>query len=150
MIQTMPDLRIRHASKNDLPKIIELLDTLHLPTEGVSSHIEHFLISESQGEVIGTIGLEIYDKTALLRSAAVVAKYQNKGIGNRLYNVLQSYAQQIGVREFVLLTTTAKDYFIGKGFEIIERESINKGVLDSAEFKGACPATTIMMRKMIL
>jgi N-acetylglutamate synthase-like GNAT family acetyltransferase len=150
MMHTIPDLRIRRASKIDVPKITELLNSLRLPTEGVSSHIDHFLISESQGEIIGTIGLEVYDRTALLRSAAVAPKYQNKGIGNKLYNVLQSYAQQLGVTELVLLTTTAKDYFIGKGFEVIERDSVNKGVFKSEEFKGACPSTAVVMRKFLI
>jgi amino-acid N-acetyltransferase len=150
MMHTIPDLRIRRATKNDLPNITKLLDALHLPTAGVSSHIDNFLISESQGEIIGTIGLEIYDKTALLRSAAVVPQYQNKGIGNRLYNVLLSYAQQIGIKELILLTTTAKDYFLGKGFEVIDKESIHKRVFSSAEFKGACPLTAIAMRKILI
>jgi N-acetylglutamate synthase-like GNAT family acetyltransferase len=149
MIQSIPELRFRQASTQDISKITKLLAALHLPTDELSSHIEHFLVSESKGEIIRTISLKIYNKTALLRSIALVKQYQKKGIGNRLFNIPQNYAQEIGIREIMLLTTTAKEYFIGKRFDVIEREAVNEGVFNSVEFRCACPSTTTAMKKVL-
>ena len=150
MTRTINDLRIRRASENDIPHITALLQESDLPTDGVPDHIGNFLVSESGGEVIGTIGMEVYGNTGLLRSACVKSKFQNKGIGKRLYDILLTYAREKGINEIVLLTTTAKQYFSRAGFETIDRQSISGTILASAEFQGACPSNAIVMRKVLI
>lgn len=146
----VPDLRIRRATAKDLPSVTDLLKEYNLPTEGVPDHIANYLISESSGEMIGTIGLEVYESTGLLRSACVKERFQSRGVGQRFYEILITYAQEIGVDEVVLLTTTAKNYFARKGFEVIDRESVTGSVLNSSEFRGACPTTaTVMIKRLV-
>jgi amino-acid N-acetyltransferase len=48
-----------------------------------------------------------------------------------------------------LLTTTAQAFFARLGFEIIERSSVPETVQQSVEFKGACPASAIAMRRPV-
>src|SRR6185369_13748232 len=132
-----PDLVIRKASANDVPVLTELLESVTLPTAGLADHVGHFLVAESCGIPIGSIGLELYGETALLRSAAVSPAFQGKGIGERMYGVVVSYARELGVKELVLLTTTAEGYFQRRGFEKIDRDSITGAVTASREFKDA-------------
>ena len=144
-----PELVIRKASSSDLPVLTKLLESVTLPTAGLADHVGNFLVAESCGIPIGSIGLEVYGDTALVRSAAVLREFQGKGIGERMYGVLVSYARELGVKELVLLTTTAEGYFQRRGFETVDRESVTGAVTASREFKDACPASATVMRKKI-
>ena len=55
-----------------------------------------------------------------------------------------------GLREFYLLTTTAEDYFVKRGFKTIERDEIHPQLLASRELQDACPQTAICMRLVML
>lgn len=46
-----------------------------------------------------------------------------------------------------LLTTTAERYFPKFGFERIERHDVPASVQASTEFRSACPASAVVMRK---
>lgn len=48
-----------------------------------------------------------------------------------------------------LLTTTAEHYFPRFGFACVSRDSVADAVKASPEFKGACPASAIAMRKSL-
>jgi amino-acid N-acetyltransferase len=54
-----------------------------------------------------------------------------------------------GVREVYLLTTTAEHYFPRLGFACVDREAVPRAVQGSAEFTGACPATAVVMRRVV-
>lgn len=143
------DLIIRKARQNDLSIIQNLLNSLNLPIDGIEEHLSNFLVSESHGKIVGTIGLELYGRTALLRSAAVTPECQGKGIGDRLFTLAVEYAKQLGVQELVLLTTTAEGYFGKKGFSKVQPEAVRGDVRKSDEFRGACPSTAVVMKKNI-
>ena len=145
----MTTLTIRKATQQDLSSIQELLSASKLPIDGISPHLQNFLVAEMNGKIIGTIGLEIYQKTGLLRSAAVMPDLQNKGIGNRLLNMIVDYAKEQGIQELLLLTTTAQNYFAQKGFVTINRDVVQGNVLSSSEFQDGCPAAAICMKKML-
>ena len=146
---TIPDLVIRQAHPDDLPGITQLLESLHLPTSGVTDHIPHFFVAESKGTTIGTMGLELYGDTALLRSAGVSPEYQGMGLGDKMYGILLTYAQEFGIKELMLLTTTAEEYFRRRGFTTIERTAVNGAVTASREFQDACPTTATVMSKTL-
>ena len=142
-------LRIRKATPDDLPAIYEIVRGTKLPTEGIADHVSNFLVAEFDGKVVGTIGLEIYQSTGLLRSAAILPKLQNRGVGNRLFNVLIDYAKEEGISELFLLTETARDYFARKGFTEISRQEVRAVILSSEEFKSCCPTTAVCMKKKL-
>jgi amino-acid N-acetyltransferase len=48
-----------------------------------------------------------------------------------------------------LLTTTAERFFPKFGFEQIDREQVPASVQQSVEFQSACPASAIVMRKLL-
>ena len=135
----------RNAGEGSLPGVLDLLRQASLPLAGVAEHFSTFLVAEQDGRVIGTIGLEIYGETALLRSAVVSPEFRNAGVGSGLFSRAHQMAAERGVRRLILLTETAEEYFRKKGFVSIPAASVRGPVTASVEFTGACPSTAVCM-----
>ena len=142
-------MRFRNATADDLAEVEALLTASKLPVDGVAEHLVEFIVAEDEGSLAGVIGLERYGSTALLRSAAVVANARGVGIGSRLVNAVMEKARASGISELYLLTTTAEDYFPKFGFEHATRDDVPAMVKQSAEFRGACPDTAVVMRHVL-
>jgi amino-acid N-acetyltransferase len=99
------------ARADQLADVLALLGRVNLPTEGVAEHLGRFFVAEQRGQVIGCVGMERYGETALLRSLAVAPEAQGGGLGRRLTASLLAAAKADGVREVVLLTATAAEFF---------------------------------------
>ncbi|HVD05087.1 MAG TPA: arsenic resistance N-acetyltransferase ArsN2 [Gemmatimonadaceae bacterium] len=145
MVQTS-STTIRSAAGSDLPAIERLLEANKLPLVGVRDAIGDFLVAERGGTLVGVIGLEIYDDRGLLRSAAVDAGERGTGVGAALVGALIETSRARGLKELVLLTTTADRWFPRFGFATIARDDTPIAVRRSAEFMGACPASASVMR----
>jgi amino-acid N-acetyltransferase len=107
-------------------------------------------VAESSTDgVIGAIGLEVYGRAALLRSAVVATSWQSAGIGRELVTAVLREAERLGVTEIFLLTTTAGDYFPRFGFTRTDRREVPEPLLASEELRGACPASAVVMRRRL-
>ena len=140
---------LRTAETADLPAILALLGRAHLPEAGVADALPHFVIAENEGQLVGVAGLEVYGESALLRSVAVEESWQGTGVGRTLIERALSVTQERGIKDVFLLTTTAEHYFPRFGFACVSRDSVTEAVQTSAEFKGACPASAVVMRKTL-
>jgi amino-acid N-acetyltransferase len=138
--------RLRPAAGADRPAVIALLEAASLPTAGVPPALEHFLVAEEHGRLVGVVGLEMYEDGALLRSAAVQPGGRGSGIGAALVRGALDDARKSGVTDVYLLTTTAERWFPRFGFERIARADVPAGVGSSVEFRDACPASAAVMR----
>ncbi len=136
---------IRKARTSDLNSILSLLQSESLPSKGVPEHLGNFLVATQGETIIGTIGLELYGETALLRSAVVAASHRDKGVGRLLYDRILRDAKESGVKRLVLLTTSAEGYFRRRGFVRTERATLAGPVTTSSEFTETCPASAICM-----
>jgi amino-acid N-acetyltransferase len=141
-----PPISIRRATAADAESVRALLNAADLPLVGVPADLGDFLVAEREGGVVGAIGLERYGSAALLRSAVVHPAHRGERLGERLVTALLRDARGDGVREIVLLTTTAERWFPRFGFKPIERSAVPAALEASAEFQGACPDTAIIMR----
>jgi N-acetylglutamate synthase-like GNAT family acetyltransferase len=140
---------VRQATVDNLGKIKQLLESASLPTLGVAEHVQHYLVAEKEGTIVGAIGLEVYGETALLRSAVVTAEQQNKGIGSLLYTRNLEQAHRLGVQRLVLLTNTAEKYFARRGFRKIDQKNVAGPIAMSVEFTGACPSHAACMELLL-
>lgn len=140
---------IRPATGVDLSPVLALLDAAKLPLAGVPPALTDFLVAEDRGRVVGTIGLELYGSAALLRSAVVHPDARGTGIGVALVDTVLGLAQARRVHAVYLLTTTADRYFPRFGFERITRDDVPEAVKLSVEFREACPASAVVMRKVL-
>ena len=86
---------------------------------------------------------------ALLRSAVVSSDNRGTGVGGRLVKQLLERADEQGIEELYLLTTTAEDYFPRFGFTRTTRSAVPDAVKASAEFRGACPDTAVVMTRRV-
>ncbi|WP_236716016.1 GNAT family N-acetyltransferase [Leptospira interrogans] len=73
--------------------------------------LKNFIIAKYQNNIIGNIGLEIFDEFALIRSLCVEEAYRKEGIGISLYENILTYAQSKEIKELYLLITTAESFF---------------------------------------
>jgi len=139
-------LVIRDAQPADWPAIRALLEANALPLDGAQENLADFLVAEQDGTVVGCVGLERRRDAALLRSCAVDARLRGSGLGRALAESAISVARASGIRELVLLTTTAADFFPRFGFARIARGEMPESLKSSAEFKHACPASAVVMQ----
>jgi amino-acid N-acetyltransferase len=140
---------IEHAVPTDLPAILSLLERCGLPTAGVAEHLSHALVAREQNRVVGSAALEIYDDGALLRSVAVDPGRRGLGLGERIAAAALAEAERHGAQQIFLLTTSAERFFPRFGFTVVTRDEVPPGLLQSVEFRSACPASAIVMRKSL-
>jgi N-acetylglutamate synthase-like GNAT family acetyltransferase len=142
-------ITLRDATPADWPTIASLLRVNHLPTEGFRESVSAAVVAGDGDDVVGIAGLEIYDDAALLRSVVVRETARGRGLGQQLTRAAMDLAGARHLAQVYLLTTTAQAFFARLGFEIIERSSVPETVQQSVEFKGACPASAIAMRRPV-
>ncbi|HYK82031.1 MAG TPA: arsenic resistance N-acetyltransferase ArsN2 [Gemmatimonadales bacterium] len=136
---------ITAATPADLPAVFELLERSGLPRAGLAAHVAGALVAREGARIVGTAAVELYGKAALLRSVAVTAERRREGLGQALTTAVLELARQRGARTVYLLTEAAAGFFTRWGFRAIARTEVDDGVLGSAEFTGACPASAVIM-----
>ncbi len=138
-------VEIRHAEPDDLDVLLRSLEAAALPTSGVRDHLADFLVAHTgDGKIVGFAGLERYPGSSLLRSVVVLPGWRGRGVGRRL---VASQLERVPPGAPVyLLTPTAEAYFRTLGFETIPREEVSPEIMESTEFRGACPHTAAVMR----
>ena len=140
---------LRPATPSDLPSILALLQEAQLPSEGVAEWLSRFVVAEAGGSVVAAAGMELYGRAALLRSVVVSPGLRGSGLGAALTERIATAATAAGARMLYLLTTTADGYFPRLGFQRMRREDLPEALGASAELKGACPASAVVMARAI-
>jgi amino-acid N-acetyltransferase len=140
-------LRIERARDGDLDAVRRLLTAQHLPPDGLDDHVATLLVARQDDVVVGSAALEVYRDGALLRSVAVAAELQRRGLGRDLTDAAIRMARDLGVADLYLLTTTAERFFPKFGFRTIDREDVPTSVRESVEFRSACPSTAFVLWK---
>jgi amino-acid N-acetyltransferase len=140
---------LRRAVNADHEAVATLLRDSELPSDGVAEWLDQFWVAEHQGQVVGVAGMERYGNSGLLRSVAVAPAWRRTGIGRTLVDRVLDEGQGAGVMEFYLLTTTAEHYFPRLGFACVDRETVPAALSASAELRGACPTSAVVMHKTL-
>ena len=140
---------IREAIKDDLKAVKSLLDRASLPSIDIEKHLLIFFVLENVRTIVGTIGMELYGNTALLRSLAIQKDYRNKGCGKELYYALISKATKLNVINIYLLTETAEGFFSKEGFQKIDREVVPHTIKKTHEYSTLCPEGAVCMVKRL-
>jgi amino-acid N-acetyltransferase len=140
---------IRASVSSDLSAVAALLHDAKLPIEDLATAPGLKLwVLEIEGQLAGAVGLEgTANAGCLLRSLAVAASYQRRGLGQALVAHVESDARAHGIKRLVLLTETAQPLFQKLGYEVIERSAVPEPLRQSAEFRSLCPASAVCMAK---
>lgn len=135
------------ATEIDKPAIRTLLTLHKLPLDGLFADGSQYFVARDSTMFVGVAGLEYYPPDALLRSVAIAPEYRTQGIGSQLVDFTISTAKEDGLKNIILLTTTAARFFERKGFQGIERTDVhNPAILKSPEFAFACCESAITMK----
>ena len=124
------------ALPGDLHAILDLVRAVHLPPEGIAETIAYFWVAREGERIIGTVGLEVYDDLALLRSLAVTPERQQTGLGRALTETVLAYLTTRQYRAVYLLTSTAEAFFARHDFYLLARDEVPTSVQQSVEFQG--------------
>lgn len=141
---------LRPARSDDFQAIERLLCSAELVTAGLDERLDGFWIAQHDAHIVGVAGCETYADGILLRSVAVDAGWRGAGLARALAERVLSAAGAAGARDAYLLTTTAERYFAKLGFERIARDDVPESVRASVEFRGACPASAVAMRRSLV
>jgi amino-acid N-acetyltransferase len=140
---------MRRATPHDWPKIAALLAIADLPLAGAEANLSDYFLAFRDDVLLGSAGLERYGDIALLRSVAVAVPERGHNLGQAIVQQALAYAASLEVRQVVLLTTTAEDFFLRFGFRPINRAEFPVAAQASVEFQEACPASATGMSLML-
>jgi len=143
------DVRVERAVAGDLDYVLQLLAQHNLPLDGLRDHLATTLVARRADRLVGSAALEVYADGALLRSVAVAPEMQGQGVGRSLTEAAIALGESLHAPAIYLLTTTAEGYFPKLGFERTDRDTVPESVKASVEFKSACPASAVVMRRRL-
>jgi len=142
-------MRIRPATETDIQSICDLVNhfanqnlMLHRTAAQVQLALGDLLVVDqdqvvvNQDKLVGCGFIAYLSPTLVeIRSLAVDASQQGKGLGGRLVDALASMAQMRGVRQICALTLTP-DFFFRQGFHRVDRWSISPKIWSECVY---CP-----------
>ena len=137
------------ANAADLDFVSRLLQANDLPVADLEDHLRSFVLAKWRGEIVGTVGLENYGESGLLRSLCVRADRRSEGIGSTLVSAVEAAAFARGVRDLYLLTFSAAPYFENQQFVEVARDRVPAAIRGTAQFRSLCPASATCMRKRL-
>lgn len=130
--------------------IRELLSHCGLHNTDISERkLVNFIAARWGEDIVGAIGLEIASDDGLVRSLAISDKFRGQGVARDLSTALEGYARSKGIKTLYLITTTAENFFAGRGYESIPRESAPDSVKNLDEFRRFNAKTAVCMYKKI-
>jgi arsenite methyltransferase len=136
---------IRQPRPDDLTTVVRLLEQSGLPVDGVADHFDSsYMVAECAGEVIGSVGVELYGRYGLARSLVVEPEWRGKGIGRTLMEDRLRWARWRALTDVFLITVDPK-YFDRFGFEPVGRDSVPQEIRNSPEFSDICPESATVM-----
>jgi amino-acid N-acetyltransferase len=129
---------IRTACSGDVPAILRLLQGAGVREDGVDKHPERFWVVEEVGDsprIAGTIGMEIYGRTGLLRSFVMERGAWNPGVGVKLLLLSLSAARERGIDELYLATAGSLSLFEAIGFSEVEGSELPEPIRASEHLR---------------
>lgn len=143
------ELNIQTFEPNALTTVTEFLTTYNLPVSDLTEDNIQLFLAYDEEELIATIGLEKHENTGLLRSLAVKENYRNLGVADKMMKGFFAVCKSQEISDVYLLTTTAENYFMKKGFLQVDRKSVPSAIRQSREFRSICPASAVAMHRKV-
>ncbi|MFI5280769.1 MAG: arsenic resistance N-acetyltransferase ArsN2 [Gemmatimonadales bacterium] len=138
---------LRAAAEADVGAVREMLRDAKLHVEGLEEQFpQNYVVAESGGTLVGAMGVEVYGRYGLLRSAVVAPALRGTGLGKQLTANRVAWAKARHLEALYLLTVTAASFFARRGFAETPRASAPAEVRKSLEFAKLCGSTAVCMR----
>src|SRR6266513_1786971 len=122
---------IRPATVYDVPRVQEIINShaelgkmLFKSLAQLYEDLRDFAVYEEGGQILGCVGLTIiWADLAEVRSLAVAAGQQGRGIGRQLVDWTFSEARRLHIRKLMSLTYEQR-FFEKLGFEVVSKDSL--------------------------
>jgi amino-acid N-acetyltransferase len=135
--------RVRPATADDAPSIVALID-LNVPSgellprseEFVRTHLDHFIVADELGRIIGCVHLDEYAPSlAEVRSLAVAPGAQGLGVGAALVAALERLAR---IRGYVTVfaVSNSGEFFRRRGYEERHIPELDRERSSVSRYKG--------------
>ena len=140
---------LKKANPDTLPAMQRFLTGMKLPVSDLPADLSGFTLAFDDDELVGTAGMELLGRVGLLRSVAVAETHRSRQLGRRLFAAALDHAQANGAQEVFLITDSAAGYFEKNGFQRVERNEAPVEIAGTAQFAGLCPASAVVMKRVI-
>jgi amino-acid N-acetyltransferase len=141
---------VNNPEARDLDAVRALLERTGLPTSDLVSGRPEFAVIREGNEVVAAGALQRFGSAALLRSVVVTETRRRSGLGQSIVIELERRARSAGIKELILLTQTASEFFAARGYRVIERHAAPAEVQGSEEFRSLCPSSAVCMAKHLI
>lgn len=140
---------IEPQRSHDRPHVRELLQRCGLPVDDLDTSPVDFLVMREAGQVVGAVGLENAEGAGLLRSLAVAPSLHGQGRGGALVAAAERLAEQRGIDDLYLLTTTVPGFFALHDYLRVQRSSVPPAIQHTTQFASLCPTSAVCMHKRL-
>ena len=133
-----------------LKELQQFLEFHKLPSSDLKLDGTLFIaMYDANRKLVASGGLEQHGETGLLRSLAVEEKLRNRSLGKEIVQTIIERAKKLKIKNLYLLTETAHNYFLKKGFEDVPRDFVPETIKQTTEFSQVCPSSAIVMKLTI-
>lgn len=143
-------IAIRAAGVSDREQIQSLLLANQLPLDGLGDAPLAAVVAVEGERAVGCAAVEVHGRVGLLRSVCVREDRRGEGMGRNLVEEAEALARDRGIESLYLLTETAAAWFARLGYASLPRYAAPGELLDSAEFRTACPESALLMWKRLV
>jgi amino-acid N-acetyltransferase len=141
--------RLDSACPEDLVAIRVLLENSGLPTSDLGSARPEFTVVREDDQVVAAGALQRFGSAALLRSVVVAEGRRGSGLGQSIVRELERRAGADRIKQLILLTQTAAEFFARQGYRAIEGSAAPQEMQASDEFRSLCPSSATCMAKSL-
>jgi N-acetylglutamate synthase-like GNAT family acetyltransferase len=128
-------LAVREAALADAEAIRALLKTNGLGADNILTPQTRYWCAANGDELVGSVGLELGEGAALLRSAVVLPSWRGHGVGNLLVRAAIAGAQEAGCHSVFLFSTGAGPYWQRHGFREIPVPELVAALTDAPQVR---------------
>ena len=85
----------------------------------------------------------------LLRSLAVSYAERGTGLAKLLVTEVENHARRQRLLAIYLLTTTASEFFLKLGYDVVSRDVVPNEIRRTSQFVSICPDDAVVMMKLL-
>lgn len=137
---------IRPAIRSELAGIRQLLASQDLPYERFEERLSHLLVAQSEGMVVGCVGLELIDRMGIIRVLAVEPDFQEEDIDRQLIEHILDYARLANLEEVYAFTSSISPYLEELGFKVVDREELPARIKELPDLETLYPEGSLCLR----
>ena len=133
----MSEITLSPAQPAHVPAMKALLEAHHLPSNELEDWLEHFVVAEREGRLVGCGGLELYadDAAGLVRSMAVDGDLHGTGVGGRILAWVEEHARELELQRLFLFTLDKAPFYERFGYELVAYDTFPPAARNSFQYR---------------